>query len=157
RYVGQGYEIPIPIDLASNKETGFSQWFKAAFNQVYAANFGRAIKGVDVEVLSWTLTLSKAIHTGYYSDTTQETHGRDGVSTPMKTQMTYDPQTQAMVDTPVFDRADMGPGYHIAGPALISEAQTTIVVPSNFHARCDAFGHIHLVRSDEKADRSGAR
>src|SRR5581483_9025544 len=52
RYVGQGHEIAVPIDVrpldASDRRT-----LQAAFEREYRAQFGRIIADLDAEVLSW--------------------------------------------------------------------------------------------------------
>ena len=57
RYAGQGYEIA--VDLPEREITdGDREGFVEAFETTYRALYGRVIPGLDVEVLSWTLTLA---------------------------------------------------------------------------------------------------
>ncbi len=52
RYLGQGFEIAVDVPEPISGEA-LRQAFDAAYEQLY----GRLIPGLDVEVLSWTLTL----------------------------------------------------------------------------------------------------
>ena len=52
RYLGQGFEIAVDVPEPISREA-LRQAFDAAYEQLY----GRLIPGLDVEVLSWTLTL----------------------------------------------------------------------------------------------------
>ena len=50
-----------------------------------------------------------------------------------------------MVDTPVYDGATLGAGAAIAGPAIIEQPGTTIVLPTGQAARIDDFGNFHII------------
>ncbi len=52
------------------------------------------------------------------------------------------------VDTPRFDRAGLTPGRAIAGPAIIEDAVSTIVVEPGWRAQADDSGHLRLQRSE---------
>jgi N-methylhydantoinase A len=61
----------------------------------------------------------------------------------------FDPRTSKRVEVPVLHRAQMRPGDSVAGPALITEAQTTTVVSSSFNATIDARGYIVMSRDGD--------
>lgn len=144
RYVGQGHEIAVPLPVEEygvDHATTFLQAFKTA----YAALYGRTIEGIDVEVLSWTLTIAAA---------TAKQEGRasesrpDRAPAPTGQQSFFDPALAHRVNVPVFLREHLLPGQHIRGPALITEDQTTTVVTSSYDASIDARGYIVMARGD---------
>ena len=53
------------------------------------------------------------------------------------TRPAYFGETGGFVDTPVFDRYQLGPGAVIEGPAIIEERESTIVVGPGSRARID--------------------
>ena len=55
RYRGQGHELAVTIP---GETTIAPASLKTLFEREYAAQFGRVIPGLDVEVLNWTLRLS---------------------------------------------------------------------------------------------------
>ena len=57
RYVGQGYEISVPLDVSdlSNEQ------LRANFDVVYESLYGRLLPQSDIEIMSWTLTLSTRV------------------------------------------------------------------------------------------------
>ena len=57
RYVGQGHEIAVDLPVEAYT-AGHAQVFKAAFEEAYARLYGRCIEGVEIEVLSWTLSIA---------------------------------------------------------------------------------------------------
>jgi len=50
----------------------------------------------------------------------------------------------ALVETPVYDGAALGPGAEIAGPALVEEPFTVVVVPPDAAARVDDLGNYEV-------------
>jgi N-methylhydantoinase A/oxoprolinase/acetone carboxylase beta subunit len=47
----------------------------------------------------------------------------------------------------IYEREALSAGAWLAGPALVTEAQTTTVVPAGWRASLDGLGHLHLLRS----------
>ena len=127
RYVGQGFEIAVPVEEST------AERLRRAFDGAYEQLYGRLIPGLDVEVLSWTLTLLA---------------GREGlkahVSSPNA--MSTGWAATAGNDSRVA-RQDLVVGDPVVGPVAIVEDQTTTVVPAGFEARVDRYGNVILRRS----------
>ena len=121
RYVGQGYEIAVelPVNISGGD-------LRAAFDARYEALYGRLIPALDVEVLSWTLTLRAA-----------------APSLPS-------PPSRAPGDNVInggnVERESLRPGDRVAGPANIVEDQTVIVVPVETEASIDERGNVLIGR-----------
>ena len=123
RYLGQGFEIA--VDAKDATADGLRRAFDAAYERLY----GRLIPNLDVEVLSWTLTLSA---------------GR-----PVVASLGGSPTAAATPDVVASGgtrvaRDDLATGSELAGPATIVEDQTTIVVPADFRASVDMHGNVIL-------------
>jgi N-methylhydantoinase A len=142
RYVGQGHEIvvPLPVETYGAQYAGV---FRAAFEAAYRRLYGRVIEGIDIEVLSWTLTLAAAAPDP--GDSFPEVNTRSGRADP-DGQDLFDPATGRRVEARVRAREDLRPGDRVDGPALIVEDQTTTVVPPAWGATISAQGHIVLER-----------
>jgi N-methylhydantoinase A len=144
RYVGQGHEIAVPLPVGEYG-VDHAATFLQAFETAYTALYGRTIGGIDVEVLSWTLTIAAA---------TAAQEGRaiesrpESVPAPAGQQSFFDPTSAHRVNIPVFLREHLSPGQRIRGPALITEDQTTTVVTSSYDASIDARGYIVMARGD---------
>ena len=142
RYVGQGHEIAVSLPNEKYGErhaASFLQAFEAAYTHLY----GRTIDGIDVEVLSWTLTISAPRET-----TVRKAQELAKHSTPAQsgTQSLVDPATAERVQAPVFLREQLVAGDRISGPALITEDQTTTVISSSYDAMIDTRGYIVMTR-----------
>jgi N-methylhydantoinase A len=148
RYIGQGHEIAVtlPVEYFSKDHAAiFLQAFEAAYRHLY----GRTIDGIDVEALSWTLTISAPTR-----KVTRETANPVKETTPSPTgsQSLFDPTAAARVDAPVYLRDQLRAGNQIKGPALITEDQTTTVVTSSYEATIDGRGYIVLTRGKADSD-----
>jgi len=52
-------------------------------------------------------------------------------------------------DTPVYARSSLQPGSSIAGPAIIEERETTIVILPGWQASVDRHGCIFAIREEQ--------
>jgi N-methylhydantoinase A len=52
--------------------------------------------------------------------------------------------TRGQVAAPIYDRAALEPGMRFAGPAIVEEPATTIVVLPGQHVTVDDFGNLHI-------------
>jgi len=58
------------------------------------------------------------------------------------TRRAYFPELGGYVDTPVFERAALGAGEVVGGPAIIEEAEATTVLLPKAMARVSTRGHL---------------
>jgi len=144
RYVGQGHEIAVPLPVENYNEE-HANLFLLAFEDVYTRLYGRTISGIDVEVLSWTLTVAAP---AAISDNEVEAAGQQSIPGSSQQQSFFDPTSETRVEVPVFQRAQLKPGDTIEGPALITEDQTTTVVTSSYNAMVNERSYIILSRRD---------
>ncbi|MDH3430833.1 MAG: hydantoinase/oxoprolinase family protein [Gammaproteobacteria bacterium] len=142
RYVGQGHEIPVALPVEHYTDA-HSAAFQKAFEAAYSQLYGRTITGIDVEVLSWTLTISAPVRTVMAELPEPKIKA---VVNPVRQQSFFDPVAAERIDIPVYLREQLAPGDHLTGPALITEDQTTTVITSSYEATIDARGYIVLTR-----------
>jgi N-methylhydantoinase A len=141
RYIGQGHEITVDLPVRALDANDAAN-LQAGFDAAYSALYGRIIPGLDVEVLSWTLTVKSVVPE---PEPAPETAARPAPA-PRGRREVFDSATETTVEAPVYARADLEPGCRVAGPALIVEDQTTTVVSSAFEASVNALGYIVLTR-----------
>jgi N-methylhydantoinase A len=144
RYVGQGHEIGVrvPDEIPGDAQEGRTR-LRQAFDAAYSELYGRTIPGLDVEVLSWTLTVSTAI-----PEVTplEEPQASRTPPTPTGTAELVEGASGRSVKARIFSRSDLAPGASLEGPALIVEDQTTTVVPTGFRAQVATAGYLVLTR-----------
>jgi N-methylhydantoinase A len=149
RYVGQGHEIPVSLPVETYGEQ-HAAVFRKAFEAAYTRLYGRIIEGVEIEALSWTLTISAPVQD--LDDQPGKKQDDRKLPEPVEWQALFDPAREETVNAPVYLREQMHPGHGIQGPALITEDQTTTVVTSNYEAVIGARGHIVMTRREEGRD-----
>jgi N-methylhydantoinase A len=141
RYRGQGHEIAVTLpvrDFTASDRGVITALFEEAYRRLYS----RAIPGVEVEILSWVVTV--AAPTEGELAVAQPTPA--SAPKPLSRRAVCDPQTGDFQDVPIYWRADLAPGARISGPAVIAEDDTSTVVSPAFDAHIDRFGYIELVR-----------
>lgn len=142
RYRGQGHEIGVQLPsraFTAADQAGIIELFEAAYCRLYS----RAIPGVEIEVLSWVLTLSARSE----GELARPVATEPNRPKPRGRRPVFDPNTGEFQEVPIFWRADLKPGAELKGPAVIAEDETSTVVSSLFTARIDRYGYIELTRS----------
>ncbi|MFL5331727.1 MAG: hydantoinase/oxoprolinase family protein, partial [Geminicoccaceae bacterium] len=141
RYRGQGHEVAVMLPEGPYGADG-GALLLATFEDAYRALYGRIIPKLEVEVLTWTLSLAEA----------KPLPARAGdpplqpAPAPAGTRRILDPGSGAGVEAAVHPRAALRPGARIQGPAVIVENETTTLVPAGFRAGPNAAGHLLIER-----------
>jgi N-methylhydantoinase A len=139
RYSGQGWEIPITLtqDQAMNPDAAT---FEARFVEDYVKLFGRAVDGMDIEITVWSVNATTP------PETVPRVPEDAGSSAAMShaTRDLFDPTLGKFVPASITLRDDMDVGATATGPAIITEDETTIIVPSSRHATRQPDGCIDM-------------
>jgi N-methylhydantoinase A len=141
RYRGQGHEIAVnlPVRTFTNADgPHLTELFEAAYRRLYA----RAIPGVDVEILSWVVSVSAPSEGTLATPVPTKTHEPK----PRSRRKVFDPNSGEFLEVPIYWRPELSPGARIKGPAVIAEDETSTVVSPIFDAEIDGFGYIALTR-----------
>ena len=141
RYCGQGWEIPIALtpDQASNPGAAT---FLALFETEYAALFGRIVLRMEVEMTVWSVNA----YTRRDRAVAEAAVALGGAVAKTTNRALFDAGLGAQTQASVYNRADFRPGNHITGPAVITEDETTIVVPTSRYAATLADGCLDMRR-----------
>ncbi|MBD3760412.1 hydantoinase/oxoprolinase family protein [Rhizorhabdus sp.] len=139
RYVGQQNEVAIEI-IDDPRIARDASILHAGFEAAYFAQYGVNPSHVPVELVSWRVTAEgpKPVFNGVA--------GPPMVHGAAKTRRRVGLWEEAG-DVPVYDRAVLGGGQMVAGPAIVEERETTIVIPPNWSARVDDLGCLIATRS----------
>ena len=139
RYRGQGHEIDVPVPMAPYGDDAAEQLL-TAFDRIYRRLYTRVIPGMVAEVLTWRIRVATVVPPP------------ERVA-PVPTTAFTGSRTHRVLDagsgwTPfsLASRPDLGAGHTLAGPALITETQTTTVVPPHFDVEVDSRHHLVLRR-----------
>jgi N-methylhydantoinase A len=130
RYRGQGHEVAVPLADGELDPTGL----RAAFDATYARVFGRVIPRLEVEAVTWTLSLAEPHDLPMRQDLPRDA----GLAAPSGHSCIVETTTGEAVDAALFVRAEMPKGARLSGPAVIVETGTSTVVPSGYTVRIGA-------------------
>lgn len=140
RYTGQGWEIPIDLteDQAMNPDAAV---FEARFIEDYTRLFGRPVAGMDIEITVWSVNATTPPEE--VARVAEDASG--AAAEPAGTRQLFDASQGAFLDASLVHRDQMGAGQNADGPAAITEAETTIIVPASRRAIRQPDGCIDLV------------
>jgi N-methylhydantoinase A len=139
RYSGQGWEIPISLSRKQAMNPKPSEYLKL-FEADYQKLFGRAVSGMDVEITVWAVNATTPPQTvKKIIARTMRTKAK-----PASRRRIFDPARGAQVDAAVYERQQLATGQGMQGPAVITEDETTIIVPSSRIATRQSDGCIDM-------------
>ena len=140
RYTGQGWEIPISLTRAQAMAPDAAT-FQTRFEEDYTKLFGRPVAGMDVEITVWSVNATTPPETVAQIDATTGSAG----ARLNGSRRLFDAASGAFVDAQVFERSDLETGQRASGPAAVTEAETTIIVPASRDAIRQPDGCIDIV------------
>jgi N-methylhydantoinase A len=136
RYAGQGYSVPVPLP-GRPLGPADAEPLAAAFADAYGERFGATLPGAEIEALHWRLTARVPREPAVlHAPEASAEEARCG-SRPA-----YFPELGERVEAAVWRRAALAPGDEVAGPALVEERETTIVIGPSGHGTCDELGNL---------------
>ena len=139
RYKGQGWEIPVPLTPAQAEQADPAV-FLGRFEQEYTTLFGRTVAGMAVEITVWSVNAFTA--TAAVDALPLVT--AQPAPTPSGQRQLFDAALGRAQDAGIYDRAALPRGTALQGPALITEEETTTVLPLSRQARILGDGSIDI-------------
>ncbi|MCF3642640.1 hydantoinase/oxoprolinase family protein [Rhizobium sp. TRM95111] len=129
RYAGQGWDIPVPLD-AEKFDAGSARKLAARFDTEYERFFGRAIEGLDIEIVSWSVKASSPLPP---VDRVAAV-GEGSAVAPAKTRRLFEASQGAFLEAGIHERCGLEPGDVVKGPAVIVERETSTMLTAAFKA-----------------------
>lgn len=130
RYRGQGHEVAVPLPNGPLDPAAL----RAAFDATYARVYGRVIPGLEIEAVTWTLSLAEP------HDLPDKLAAPPsiGAATPEGIRAMVESTSGETVEAGVFLRSALRQGAFLRGPAVIVEDGTSTIVPYGYVARISA-------------------
>jgi N-methylhydantoinase A len=135
RYVGQAFQIEVPIEEAWLDEAS-TERLRAAFHDRHERLYAHADRSADVELIDLRATITgttpkpelKAVALG------------QGAAKPAGRRPIH--YRKQRYDAAVYHRRDLLAGQYLDGPAIVEQEDTTTLAPAGFRASVDAFGNL---------------
>jgi N-methylhydantoinase A len=137
RYVGQGFEIPVPMPNLTPGKNDVAA-IEANFLAAYRERFGRALDGLPMEALTWRLAASAPGR-----DIAMEGAQKSEAGAAQRGSRRALFEGHGWCDCAVYDRYRLAPGAAFTGPALVEERESTCVIPPGAQVSVDR--HRNLV------------
>ena len=141
RYVGQGHEIEVAIDEDLH-DAQFGAMLAETFEAAYSRTYGKTLDNNPIEATSWTVRVQQPVGLAAGRSQGASAHA----ASPARMRRVFEGGTGSWQDWPEYDRAALRPGAHAVGPAILSEDETTTVVPASFSFRIGDEGFVWLTR-----------
>ena len=141
RYSGQGWEIPITLNENQAMNPNVSE-FENRFIEDYTKLFGRPVEGMNIEITVWSVNATTPPET--VSRVAEKIAGEAALIQCNRN--LFDPALAEFVNASVILREHMKSGSVTQGPSIITEDETTIIVPSSRDAICQPDGCIDITR-----------
>ena len=144
RYVGQVHECTVDIDIFEINETTIDR-VKDAFHRRHEELYTYSEPNSLVEVVNIEATLYGLIEKPKLPALSGGVEPERAIKHHRKSIFTADGKGARVA---VYDGAKLGPGANIAGPAIIEEVTTTIVIEPGWAATLHASGSYVIVRQN---------
>ena len=126
RYAGQGWEIPVPLTVQHITKPDTAD-YKACFEREYEQLFARTVAGMEIEITVWSVNA--------YTEPPEvrpvQKQGHQRTLETTNTRPLFDPALSTFVNATVAQRDAVKDTTQIIGPAMLTEDETTIIVPSS--------------------------
>ena len=147
RYAGQGWEIPVPLTPEEAAAPDAATFLKR-FEEDYTRLFGRSVDGMEAEITVWSVNA----YTPVPSVTPLGSAGAASAPAPQGRRDLFDPALGQRTSAAIHPRADLPAGASIDGPAVITEDETTIVLPTSRRATAQPDGCIDIRTKEPRHD-----
>jgi len=142
RYLGQGYELAIPMSTLAHAIE--------AFHEKHERTYGYASREDAVEIVA-----ARLVAVGEVPKPELVCHGERSASEAKRVVEPPPPSSHRQVyftkkgwiDTPVYRREGLAQGATIEGPAIIEQYDSATLVAPSWTARVDELGNLNMVRA----------
>jgi N-methylhydantoinase A len=135
RYVGQAFQVEVPLDPAWLRGATLDP-FREAFHTTHERLYAHADRAAEVELIDLRATIT--------GDTPKPPLARpprgSGAPTPVGRRSIH--YERARHEAQVYRRRDLRAGDRLAGPAIVEQDDTTTVIPIGFTGTVDDAGNL---------------
>jgi len=139
RYEGQEHTVRVPLPagaLDGSQWEAISESFHAHYERQYTYRLDSPI-----ELVSYHLAAFAPVHQPRPPKLAPG-RGREDIALKVRRQVDYD--EEGPMEAAVYDRAKLGAGARVMGPAIIEEVASSAVVPPGLLAHVDDYGNLHI-------------
>jgi N-methylhydantoinase A len=145
RYHGQGYEIPVPLDLDEVRAGNLSE-LDERFNALHEQLYGFRMPDTAAEIVNLRAVATGDLPKPELPEAELEGEEASGAVVEQG-EILFAGERRA---TPIYDRGALRPGNRFAGPAIVTEFDSTTVVLPGYVAEVDRYSNILITPEDAR-------
>ena len=145
RYVKQYHEVSSPVDFDEIQGRDFTA-IAARFHKEHNRMYGYSLedKGTPIELINVRVRAVGVTEKPAFAE--DEHAGEDPADALKGEREVYLPEERKMQTVPVYDGHRTRHGYRLAGPAIVEQVNTTLLLTSSFDCVCDKYGSFAVTR-----------
>jgi N-methylhydantoinase A len=146
RYVGQGHEVSVALPHGTLEPKHLDK-IGETFENTYRSLYGRKGPEVPLEVVNWRVVArgpQPELNVQLQRDANKSGDAIKG------SRLAYFSEARGYDETPVYDRYALKPGMAFAGPAVVEERESTLIIGARGSARVDEKLNIIVELADVK-------
>ncbi|MBY9076269.1 hydantoinase/oxoprolinase family protein [Nocardioides sp. WL0053] len=147
RYYGQAYEVRVDVPEGPVDEQTFAAVARA-FHDEHAVLYGYDFRTDPRQEVEWVNLRVTGVGPIRKPEVRAVAAGTGAERARRGSRQVY---FDAWVDAPVYDRARLGAGDVVEGPAVLEEFSSTVPLHPGFTARVDGYGNLVITRTTDGA------
>ena len=144
RYHGQGFELRAEIPEGRLGAGGVERIIES-FNAQHRLDYGYAFDDAEVELITVRVIGTDRIEPLRLRPLERANGASCDAALLYSRPTTFD--DGATVDTPRYDRGQLKAGHRVAGPAVLVQQDSTVLVPPAYAAEVSEYGSLHVRRA----------
>ena len=149
RYQGQAHELTVSAPEGETGEAWLAELVER-FHAHYLQSYGNSSRG-STELVGFRVRVTQPLERPRIAAAAAGAPSRG----PTGSRPAYFEERGGYVETAVYERARLRAGDAFSGPAIVEEAEATLVVPPGWQAGVDASGHLRLDRDTPESAADG--
>ena len=147
RYENQEHTVTVPIPSREQLRDGFDA-LNSAFDGAHERMYGHSSVGMPTELVTARVAATVPAQSPPIPNIEEWTKGESNALLGQR--MTYFESASDYVECPFYDRTLLRSDELIAGPAIIEEWNSTVVVRPHQQLRVDEYGNLHITRESDR-------
>ncbi len=139
RYEGQEHTVRIALPSGRLSEATHEA-IASSFHAHYERQYTYRLES-PIELVSYHLAAFAPVHQPR-PPALASGRGAEGRALAGRRQVDYD--EEGLVEAAIYDRAKLGAGAWVVGPAIIEDASSAAVIPPGLNAQIDDYGNLHI-------------
>lgn len=140
RYVGQNYELAIPLPAGPITGETIDALLKA-FSAEHLRSYGFVSEGEPIQIVTLRVEATGGVRKAEFPAYPEE--GPYASAAVIGSRKVWMSEANGFVETKIYERSLLKAGNHVAGPAIIEQLDATTVIPPDMVARVEP--HLNLI------------